>query len=736
MKSLKLEWFFKAFMAFGFGLAASAFFGASFCYVPLILFFIAFLVSLVLIKVIKIKGVWFIFLALFFGALWFCLNVKFNYYNALNYDGETKNVVLNLKDFTEFENGGKQYIFKVKEIEGEKNFLPFKVKINLSKDEEIDCDYFDDVVATLKLEKILKDYENFVFNHNISKNIFLKGKIVSNVKVIKNNSFFAKILKLKDYFSNNVNLYVKEPYNFFVNGIIFGNINKAPYNFKRIIKRCGISHVFAISGLHITILSMFIVLFLRFLKCPGLFSFIFLFLFLLAYSFMVGFTPSVLRACLMNFIVYFFMFFNKKISVLNALFFAAFVILLIWPMAVLGLSFLLSFSAVIGIVLFKDKIKNFILNKIETDNEIIIFLVESFSTSVSAMFLTSIFLIFVFRKISIVAPFVNLFVVPFLPILYVFSLLVALFGSFSREIATFLGGFCEGVFGVIFSLLSFVSKFPYCYFSVSGFFVKFTTLGVLTLILIYLLFLNSKKIIINKSFLFFLSLIFFIPSIVNFFITKDMARIYVFKKPYGVNSIIKAKGKTIVVNGLSGQWEQGELLEFLEEKGIKNVDILILNAKSRKNIVGEFNILKEMPPKYLIFSNGLDEKDFEDEINFEKTTVISNKNFFLKLAPISIRMYNKQNYFKFYLNFDDACLAYSNNLKFFKSFKKGLYADLLVLEDKKFYEDELKNLNCFKCLPLFNFSKKDYSNEVVEFLGKGNFFEFMLKRKQFKRGEN
>lgn len=736
MKSLKLEWFFKAFMAFVFGLAASAFFGASFCYIPLILFFIAFLVSLVLIKVIKVKGVWFFLLFLFFGAFWFCLNVKFNYYNALSYAGETKNVVLNLKELKEFENGGKQYIFKVKEIEGEKSFFPFKVKVNLSKDAEISCDYFDDVKTKLKLEKILKDSENFVFNHSVSKNIFLKGKIVSKFKVIKNNSFFSEILKLKDYFSSNVNLYVKEPYNFFVNGILFGDVNKAPYKFKRIIKRCGISHVFAVSGLHITILSMFIVLFLKFLRCPGLFSFVCLFLFLLAYSFMVGFTPSVLRACLMNFIVYFFMFFNKKIGVLNALFFAAFVILLIWPMAVLGLSFLLSFSAVIGIVLFNDKIKNLILRKIETDNEIIIFLVESFSTSVSAMFLTSIFLIFVFKKISIVAPFVNLFVVPFLPILYVFSLLVALFGSFSREIATFLGGFCEGVFGVIFSLLSFVSKFPFCYFSVSGFFIKFTTLGILTLLFIYLFFSNSRKFIINKGFLCFLALMFFIPLGVNFYFTKDMARIYVFKKPYGVNSVVKFKGKTIVINSGQGNWAQSELVEFLEEKGIKNVDLLILNAKNKNNVIGDCNFLKEMPPKYLIFTNGLNEKEFEDEINFEKTKVISNKKFFLKLAPISIRVYNEQDYFKFYLNFNDACLAYSNNLEFFKYLKKDVYVDLLMLEDADFDVNELKGLNCFKCLPLVGFSKKDFEDEFVEVLGEGKFFEFMLKSKHFKRGEN
>lgn len=731
-----MEWFFKAFMAFVFGLSVCAFFGASFCYIPLILFFVAFLVSLVLIKVIKVKGVWFFLLFLFFGASWFCLNIRFVYYYALSYAGETKNVVLNLKELKEFENGGRQYVFGVKEIEGEKSFFPFKVKVNLYKGEEINCDYYDDVKTKLKLEKILKDSENFVFNSNISKNIFLKGKVASRVRVVKHNSFFAEILKLKDYFSSNVNLYVKEPYNFFVNGIIFGDISKAPYKFKRIIKRCGISHVFAVSGLHITILSIFIVLFLKFLRCPGLFSFIFLFLFLLIYSFMVGFTPSVLRACFMNFVVYFFMFFNKKISVLNALFFAAFIILLIWPMAVLGLSFLLSFSAVIGIVLFKDKIKNLILRKIETDNEIIIFLVESFSTSVSAMFLTSIFLMFVFRKISIVAPFVNLFVVPFLPILYVFSLFVAIFGFFSKEVASFFGSFCEGVFGVIFSLLSFVSKFPFCYFSVSGFFIKFTTLGISTLIFIYLFFLNSRKIIINKRFLCFLALMFFIPLGVNFFVTRDMARIYVFKKPYGVNSVIKFKGKTVVINSGQGNWAQSELVEFLEEKGIKSVDILILNVKNKDSVKGDCNFLKEMPPKYLIFTNGLNEKDFEDEIDHKNTKVISNKKFFLKLAPISIKVYNKQDYFKFYLNFKDFCLAYSNNLEYFKFLKKDVYVDLLMLEDKKFDVDELKNLNCFKCLVLDDFSNEDFKNGNFEFLGYGNFFEFMLKSKHFKRGEN
>ena len=705
MFNSKFKYLFYGCLFFIIGLSVTAFFGFVLYFVPLSLFFLFFLFFIIFKKRFKagtiIFRAWFGFLFLFLGAFWFAFNVKFCYNEAVSLDGCEKNVLASLRRVEVYDDGISQYIFKVKEVEKQKLLIPFYVKIHINQDEEIYCEYFDDVLVKLKLDLTLKDNCLPIFNSDVSKKIFLKGKIISNPKVFERDSFFSKILNFKDYLVENVDCSVKEPYNFFVNGLLFGQSSEIPYKFKRIINRCGLSHVFAISGLHITILSILIILILRLLRCPGFVSFVVLFGCLFFYAFIVGFTPSVLRACFMAFFVAVGMLFGAKIKTFESLCFAAAIILLIWPMSILGLSFLLSFSSVLGIVLFKNKIFDFISSKIAIDNKIVIFLIESFATSISAILTSSLFLIFAFKKVSIVAPIANLVVVGVLPVLYVACVFVAIFGIFSKNLAMFFGSFCEFVFEVIFKILESISNFNFCYLQTNNMLFK---IEVLILIIFTLIcFLISKRFVFSRNFLIIAGLIVVFPTVLSLNFVNNKTRIYFLKNNFGTNVVVLCKRKVVVIN-CGGKLRAGrDVVEFLDNKGFNKIDVLILSSSSKRHCLDVYDLFQSVPPKYLIVSKSAKKNRVLGYVDFEKTTVLSNDNFFLETQPVSVNFLNRSRNFLCYLNCDGVNLAYSKNYNLIKKTAEIKNLDFAVLDKeinslKDVLELKLKVKKCFGTL--------------------------------------
>ncbi len=118
------------------------------------------------------------------------------------------------------------------------------------------------------------------------------------------------------------------------------------------LRRAGLAHVIALSGLHVGfLLSMLLFFFGRkigtYLGVPVL----------LAFYLMVGWSPSVARACIMyGFILVAYAFRKEKDSMI-ALFLALLLILIRLPDALLSVSLQLSFAATLGILCFAPKRK-------------------------------------------------------------------------------------------------------------------------------------------------------------------------------------------------------------------------------------------------------------------------------------------------------------------------------------------------------------------------------------------
>ena len=146
----------------------------------------------------------------------------------------------------------------------------------------------------------------------------------------------------------------------FAIALLIGDTDGIDYETDVSFRTSGISHIIAVSGFHVTALFGFVYMLAgkkRFLAAaiglPVLFFF----------AAVAGFSPSIMRACIMHSLMVIAMLFNKEYDAPTALGFAVLLMLLMNPWAVTNVGFQLSVACMIGILLFAEPIKQWIMNR-------------------------------------------------------------------------------------------------------------------------------------------------------------------------------------------------------------------------------------------------------------------------------------------------------------------------------------------------------------------------------------
>lgn len=136
----------------------------------------------------------------------------------------------------------------------------------------------------------------------------------------------------------------------YVSGVMFGDKSDLDTETKQAFRGAGISHILAVSGLHVGILITIVNFALKGLKSKIRIPIKCLFIAVLVIA--SGFSPSVLRASLMAGIYIVADATGHRYNMLNSLFLAGCIILMAVPYHLFNVGFLLSFSATLGIGLF------------------------------------------------------------------------------------------------------------------------------------------------------------------------------------------------------------------------------------------------------------------------------------------------------------------------------------------------------------------------------------------------
>ena len=200
----------------------------------------------------------------------------------------------------------------------------------------------------------------------------------------------------------------------------------------------GLSHIVAVSGMHLSILFAAITLILNSLKLRKRLSLVITIPLVVLFAATAKFTPSVCRAGIMILMMLIASIFLKRYSPINALFLSLGIILCVSPYSVYSQSLTLSFCATLGILVYYKYIAYFLnrlipLFKTGSDfiNNIVSaalkFVLSSVAISISVTITTSYFSLLFFGSVSWAQFLTNIWIIPTVTAVFCLGYAVCIF---------------------------------------------------------------------------------------------------------------------------------------------------------------------------------------------------------------------------------------------------------------------------------------------------------------------
>ncbi len=201
---------------------------------------------------------------------------------------------------------------------------------------------------------------------------------------------------------------------------------------KELYQNGGISHILAISGLHVSLIGLGIFRLLKQCRLPLQVSTILTIAFLYSYGVLTNFSVSTNRSVVMMVVLLLANLLGRTYDILSALALSALLILLQNPLQLFSVGFLLSYCAVLGISLLYPGFKRILPYKSKV--------LDSVLVSTSATLATTPAVLYFYYQFPTYGILVNLLILPFITILTISSLLAGVAGLLWLPLGTFLIG--------------------------------------------------------------------------------------------------------------------------------------------------------------------------------------------------------------------------------------------------------------------------------------------------------
>lgn len=257
----------------------------------------------------------------------------------------------------------------------------------------------------------------------------------------------------------------------YIKAFVLGSKSEIDEDIFKTYQNNGITHLFAISGMHISLFSSILLFLLKKIHLKDNQAYPIILLFLLGYTFLVSFTASVVRA----FTLYLLLYLNKRlklgIKTTKTFIYTILLILFLNPFFILDIGFLYSSLTSFGLILFSSYLK--------TSNKVLVL----FRVSLIALLFSLPITINNFYEYNFLSILANTVIVPLVSsIIYPLSLITLIFPFFHPILKLFLT-ILESISTILNSITWFkiiLPKMPY-FLIISYYFI------------IYFLFITKKK---------------------------------------------------------------------------------------------------------------------------------------------------------------------------------------------------------------------------------------------------
>ena len=397
----------------------------------------------------------------------------------------------------------------------------------------------------------------------------------------------------------------------FAAALLLGDRSGITYEMDTSFKISGISHIIAVSGLHVSIVFGLIYTLLgrkRWLSCliaiPALFLF----------AAIAGFTPSITRACIMQSLMLLAMLFEREYDGPTELAFAALIMLVVNPLTILSVSFQLSMCCMMGIFLFSEKIREYLLQIAKRHiykeqklmNRLWQGIAASVSVSLSATIMTTPLVAYYFGCISAFSVLTNLLTLWVISFIF-YGLIVCLGVSVaSMALAQFLAVIVYVPIVFVLKTAEVISKLPMSAMYTSNPYAVAWLLGIYVMLAIFL-FQRKKEpklLLVSIIFTFLLAQTFSWFEPLN-----DDFRVTMLDVGQGQSILLQGDGKTFLVDcgGDDGEDAADSTAEALLSQGICRLDGIVVTHFDKDHMGGVVHLLSRIQTDRLIFP------DVEDE---------------------------------------------------------------------------------------------------------------------------
>jgi len=337
--------------------------------------------------------------------------------------------------------------------------IDYKGKVLLSTYLYPEYEYGDLIEVNCNL-KTPEQIEDFRYDKYLEKSGIYSVCYRPYIKVIeknKGNLIIAKILDFKKNVETKINRTVAEPQAGLVAGILIGSRQGLPDYLKQQFNISGITHIIAISGYNITIIVVLIMNLGKALYVNRKKMIWGIMVGLIFFVILTGMSPSVVRAGIMGMIVVFAKQIGRKGNIRNILVFSAVLMTLVNPKILIwDAGFQLSFISTIGLIYLTTKLEMFLKWLPES-----LSIRENLASTMSAIIMTLPLILFQFHRLSIVAPIVNLVVLPVIPIAMLVGFLQFVFASINIFLGQVVGWFSWLLLGYVIKIVEIFSSFRF-----------------------------------------------------------------------------------------------------------------------------------------------------------------------------------------------------------------------------------------------------------------------------------
>lgn len=479
-------------------------------------------------------------------------------------------------------------VIDVESVDIENSVQNFKMRVSLDTIDDIEIS--DDLYLKVRFSQI----PDRIVEYRRSKGVLIYGYQLqgTNLEIFKqSNPLIRGIYSFRNGLTESINEIFPTEIAQELTACLTGDTVNMDSELKNQFKRSGLSHLLAVSGLHLSIISFVVLYIFKCLRIRKRISYSVSTVIIVLFMIMTGFSPSVVRAGIMTIVIMVGKIINKEADSLNSLGFACLLMCLVKPYAAVDIGFMLSVAATFGLIVFMPILQAFFRRKLDKKIEndraksVLGYVADSFAMSFAALIPTMPIALIFFKEISLVSPISNLLVVQLFSYFMIFGGLTAMiaqvgflvFLSKPFEIITLLlGKVINGIIGFMSDLSFATIKLPY----------TFVSLWICAVLLItaFALYLKKNTQLFKKVIIY--SALFFAVGASSYLVfNSGVMSIQILDTSEGSSVIISKNGNNFIVGCGGDSYDMVDVNDILtdEEFGICKAVILPTLEKADTN---------------------------------------------------------------------------------------------------------------------------------------------------------